>query len=92
MITNKDKKLFSEICYAFLLMDGPMSMSPDYITEKSDRRDNLEGRLFSGLRPLLQRTLEQYSDKWHLPLEEWMKELELVFNDGGAVGINILNS
>ncbi len=92
MITDKDKKLFNEICYAFFLMNGPMSMSPDYIEEKSDRRDNSEGRLFTGLHPLLQRTLEQYCNKWHLPLEEWMKELDLVFNDGGTAGINVLNS
>ncbi len=91
IMTNKDKKLFNEICYAFLLMDGPMGMSPSYIKEKSDRRDNSEGNIFAGLHPLLQRTLEQYCNKWHLPLEDWMKELGLGFNDGGTAGINILN-
>ena len=82
-MTFREKKLFNEICYFFLVSEEKSDMSPEYVEEKARRRDSSEGWLFIGLHSLLQRQVEKYCLKWKIPLWKWMSDLGIEFNDGG---------
>ena len=80
-MTEKEKKLFNEICYVALLnsvLNGKDSMeyeiSPDYITEKSNTRDNFS-HFWKTLHRLVREQVKQYCNRWDLPLEQWLKDL-----------------
>ena len=80
MMTEKEKKLFNEICYIALMnsaIEGrtfEYEISPDYITEKSNTRDNFS-HFWKTLHRLVREQVKQYCDKWDLPLEQWLKDL-----------------
>jgi hypothetical protein len=82
-MTEWDKKLFNEICYVALIssaLNGNSSMeyeiSPDYITEKSNARDHLTC-FWNKLHALVKVQVKEYCDKWDLPLQQWLKDLEI---------------
>jgi hypothetical protein len=80
---DKEKKLFNEICYVALMnsvLNGNAAMeyeiSPDYIAEKSNARDNV-GYFWRTLHRLVREQVKNYCDKWDLPLEQWLNDLKV---------------
>lgn len=90
-MTDKEKKLFNEICYVALINSATegrsafeYEISPDYITEKSDARDN-STHIWKTLHTLVKLQVKQYCDKWDLPLQQWLNDLgikESILNFG----------
>ena len=81
-MTEKELKLFNEICYV-ALMNGATEgrpfeyeISPDYITEKSNARDKL-ACFWEQLHALIRFQVKQYCDRWDLPLDQWLKDLQI---------------
>jgi len=81
-MTKKELKLFNEICYVALMnsaIEGrsmEYEISPDYITEKLSMRDNLT-HIWDALHALVKVQVKQYCDRWDLPLQQWLKDLEI---------------
>ena len=79
-MTNEEKKLFNEICYVFLMGGNDWKdashFSPDYISEKSEKRDNAP-YFWRSLHPSLRGGVKKYCKLWHLPLAEWLDDLGL---------------
>lgn len=83
-MTDKEKKLFNEICYAVLIYGCKVSgssisydISPDYITEKSEKRDTAP-YFYQGLHPLLRNVVKEYCERWNLPLKQWLDDLGII--------------
>jgi len=80
-MTNKEKKLFHEICYAVLIIGEVDSkanrLSPGYITEKSEKRDTAP-YFWNTLHPLLRNKVKEYCELWNLPLAQWLDDIGIV--------------